>query len=112
MSDGRLPAELWIMAHVRRCMAEAVPVYVARRGDAGGGAVLLKINQREAGCRVLTQTRDAAGGSAWFGAFDNRPVAESEADAYIDRATARDPDLWVVEIEHRDGWHPFPGPTL
>jgi hypothetical protein len=20
-----------------------------------------------------------------------------------------DPDVWVIEIEHRDGWHPFEG---
>ncbi len=35
-----------------------------------------------------------------------------EADAYVARAVDRDPDLWVIEIEHREGWHPFDGRVL
>ncbi len=107
-----MPAELWVMAHVRRCIADAVPVYVARRGDAQSGSVLLKIDRGSAGCRVLVQTRDAGGGLAWLKAFDSDSVPEHAANGWIDRATARDPDLWVIEIEHRDGWHPFAGRTL
>jgi len=112
MSDDRLPTELWVMAHVRRCVADAVPVYVVRKGDPHGGTVMLKLNRRDAGCRVLSQTRDADGNRAWLGAFDGEAIAESEADAYIARALARDPDLWVIEIEHPEGWHPFDGKVL
>lgn len=111
VSEG-LTAELWIAAHLRRCAAEAVPATVARRGDAHAGAVLLKLWLGGARCRVLAQTRDAVGRPAWLAAFAGETVAEPDADAYIERAVARDPDLWVVEIEHADGWHPFDGRVL
>lgn len=112
MADDRLPTDLWVMAQVRRCNAEAVPAVVVRRGEAKGGTLLLKLNQLEDGCRVLTQARDLDGRLAWLAAFKGELVPEAEADAYIGRAVARDPDLWVVEIEHRDGWHPFEGKVL
>lgn len=112
MADDRLPTDVWVMAQVRRCNAEAVPAMVVRKGEAKGGIVVLKINQLDQGCRVLSQTRDFDGNLAWLAAFKGELVAESEADDYIGRAVARDPDLWVIEIEHRDGWHPFEGKVL
>ena len=52
---------------------------------------------------------DLDGKLGWLGAFDGRLVPEAEAVAYIARAVARDPDLWVVEVEDREGRHPFEG---
>lgn len=112
MDDDRLPTELFVTAHLRQMSAAGVPCVVARRGDPHGGMLVIKINQLEAGCRVLSQTRDLDGSLAWMAAFDGAPVPEEEADAYIARATGRDPDLWVVEIESRDGSHPFEGKLL
>ena len=112
MSDARLKADIWIMAHVRRCSAEGVPATVVQKGDERGGVLLLKLNWLELGCRVLSQTTDMDGNRAWMAAFDGKLVPEKEADDYISRAMGRDPDLWVVEIEHRDGWHPFEGEEI
>ncbi|MEZ5668507.1 MAG: DUF1491 family protein [Alphaproteobacteria bacterium] len=109
MHDDRLPTELWVMAHVRRCNAAGVPAMVVRRGDAGRGTVILKINQLEHGCRILSQTRDLDGTMGWLAALKGALVPEAEADAYVARAVDRDPDLWVIEVEHREGWHPFEG---
>ena len=110
--DGRLPAELWIKAHIRRCMAEGIAATVVHRGEKNSGILILKINQLDQGVRVLSQTRDMEGAIAWMPALKGDAVPESEADAYIERAVKRDPDVWVVEIETRDGTHPFEGKVL
>ncbi len=109
MADGRIPTELWIKAHLRRLTAAAVPAVVARRGDPHGGMVILKVNRLDLGCRVLAQTRDLDGVLCWLAALDGNLVTEPEADEYIARQTARDPDLWVIEIETREGVHGFEG---
>lgn len=112
MSEGRLRTDVWVKAHLRRCLIDGVPATLVRRGDATGGLVILKLNQLDQGCRVLSQSRDLDGRLAWLPALKGELVAEPEADAYIARAVERDPDLWVVEIEHREGWHPFEGKLL
>jgi len=107
LTDDRIPTEVWVMAHIRRCSVEGMPAVVVRRGEAKGGSVLLKLFQPDAGCRVLSQMRDLDGRLDWYPAHKEDFIAEAEADAYIARAVARDPDLWVVEVETRDGRHPF-----
>jgi hypothetical protein len=109
LSDDRLRTEIWVMAHIRRCSGDGIPATVVRRGDANGGTVVVKLNQLDQGCRVLSQSRDIDGTMGWLGAFDGALVSEAEADAYIGRAVMRDPDIWVVEIEDRNGRHPFEG---
>jgi len=111
-TDDRIPTAIWVMAHLRRCSAAGIPATLVRRGDASGGSVLLKLNQLDLGCRVLTRTRDLEGRPAWLAALNGHLVPEAEADAYIGRAVQRDPDLWVVEVEDRDGEHPFEGKML
>jgi len=110
--DDRLPAELWIKAHIRRCIADGIPAVVVHRGEKNSGTLILKVNQVGQGVKVLNQTRDMAGAIAWMPALGGALVSEADADAYVERAVKRDPDVWVVEIESRDGWHPFEGKML
>jgi hypothetical protein len=110
--DDRIPTELWVRAHLRRCIVDAIPAVIARKGSPYGGMVILKLNQLDLGCRVLTQTRDMEGRQGWLAAKENALMPEADADAYIARAVKRDPDLWVIEIEDRAGRHPFEGKIL
>lgn len=112
MEDARLPSDLWIRAHLRRCNADGVPAFVVHKGEKMGGTLMLKLNQLDRGCRVLSQVRDLDGALGWLQAFKGAHVSEAEADDYLARAVARDPDLWVIEIEGREGWHPFEGKVL
>ena len=109
---ARLNADLYIKAHLAQCSQRGVGAYVVHKGDARGGTLLLKINMFKAGCRVLRQTSDMDGNTVWEGAFDGDTVEEQEADAYIQRQIGYDEDLWVIEIESPDGWHPFEGGVL
>jgi hypothetical protein len=112
MSTDRLPTELWVQAHLRQLGQQAISTYVVRKGDPRAGLLILKLNLGPSGCRVLSQSRDLDGALAWLPAKGGEILAEAEADAYIARAVQRDPDLWVVEIENREGRHPFEGKVL
>jgi hypothetical protein len=97
--EARLKTGLWLKALIRRCDLAAIGIAVIARGDPDSGAVLLKFNGRDAGCRVLAQARRPDGALAWISATGTAAVAEAEADAYIARQRRYDPDLWAVEIE-------------
>lgn len=99
--EARIPVHLWVEAEIRRLSAEGFGVYVAARGDKTGGIVMQKISNLQGQCRLLIQQRDLDGKLGWADALGAEFVEETQADAYIARATGRDPDLWVVEIEDR-----------
>jgi hypothetical protein len=102
-----LTTALWVAAQIRLCDRVARPALVVRRGDADAGAVLLKVNRFAKGCVVFVQATTMEGESGWMRGTGPVPVAEPEADAYIERQVGRDSDIWVVEIEDREGtWQP------
>ena len=110
--DDRLPTHLLVSGHIRQLNNDGIPAMVLQKGEKMSGTVMLKLNMFENGCRVLSQMRDLDGHMVWLAAFKGDAVEEQEADAYIQRATSRDPDLWVIEIEDRQGRNPFEGRLL
>jgi hypothetical protein len=97
--EPRLKSKMWIQSLIRRCDLAAISAAVVARGDDDAGAILLKFNSRDNGCSVLTQARGPDGELVWMRATGPAPVAEADAESYIERQRRRDPDLWVIEIE-------------
>ena len=82
--------------------------YVHQEGNHASGLILLKISNLEGRCKFLTQQRDFETDElVWVPALAEEMVDEAEADAYIQRAISRDPDLWVIEIEDKEMDNPF-----
>jgi hypothetical protein len=99
-------------AKLRECDNLAVPAVVRHKGERQSGTIVLKLDLLDGNCKVLTQARDLDGNLAWMSAFREGVVSNAEGEGYIERSIKRDPDAWVIEIEHRDGWHPFEGKEL
>ena len=99
----RLKAEIWVKALIRRCETAGAAAMVVRRGDATAGVVLVKVNRLDGRATVYAPARDGEGALFWMARPTPEPAPEADADAYIEKQRGRDPDLWVVEIEDREG---------
>jgi hypothetical protein len=66
--------------------------------------VLVKtVNRRDGVCLIYAEAFRGDGERVWM-----NPTAsheEPDLDRYIERALRVDPDLWVVEIEDKEGRH-------
>ncbi len=99
-----LSTDIWVAALIRRAEMGGAFATVARKGDPRAGAVLVKVLDRTTGgARLYAEALQADGERVWM-----RPAsagAEADLDAYAERAARVDPDLWVVEIEDKQGRH-------
>lgn len=107
MSEANLKSKIWVQALIRQCELNGAIAMIVAKGDPDAGAVLVKINTLGRGCMVLSQVRTGGGEKAWMRATGDDLVPEADADAYIARQRGYDEDLWVVEIEDREGRHPL-----
>ena len=104
----RLKASLWVSAYVRRLGAIPVSAMVTRRGDADAGAIFIKINRLNGSASVLRPALamlDDSGERQWTHALKEETAEESAADAYLARQAEFDTDMWVIEVEDRQGRH-------
>jgi hypothetical protein len=109
MSGPRLTAEFWVQAYLTRLRLADIPAFVTARGDATAGAVVVKLNTLDGAARAFARSYDASGTRVW------RPLAEGpepEVEAAVGRQRRFDPDLWVIEVEDRQGRHLLDQPGL
>jgi hypothetical protein len=104
-AEPRLKAEIRVKAFIRRCAASGVPALVVRRGDETAGAIVIRVNRLDGFSVVYVQTRRGDGAAIWTPGTGPEPVPDAAAEAYLARALRVDPDLWIVEVEDREGRH-------
>ena len=98
----RLKSGIFVRALIRRAEVAGAQAYVVRKGSEEAGAIFLKVSRLDGTCTVLNQARDGEGELVWA-----RPLGETcddaRASAYFERQIKFDPDLWILEIEDREG---------
>jgi hypothetical protein len=97
----RLTAEFWVRAYLTRLRLAGIVHYVAAKGDPQAGAVVVKLATLDGRARAFERTFDLMSGDRVWIVLAEGP--EVDVDAALARARARDPDLWVIEIEDRAG---------
>jgi hypothetical protein len=99
---ARLKAGIYVKALIRRAEVAGASAYVVRRGAEEAGALFLKLARLDGTCTVLNQARRGEGELVWM-----KPLGETSDDAaaakYFEKQVRFDPDLWIVEIEDREG---------
>lgn len=111
----RIKAEIWVMAYLRRCSSNGAPAVIARRGQSDGGAIFIKINLLDGDIILYGPAPaglDASSGDRfWTLCLGEGAVNEADADSYLLRQGEFDPDIWIIEVEDREGRH-FLGDAL
>jgi hypothetical protein len=98
---ARLASGLWVSAYLRRLDMAGIPAFVTARGDEGAGAVLVKLALMDGTARLYERGFDLeSGAQVWRLRAE---AAERDIDAALARDRARDRDLWVIEVEDRQG---------
>lgn len=106
MFEERLPTHVWADALVRRALAAGAAAFILQRGDASRGDILVKVSKLNGEASLFGPTMDMDG-SRIFMNYEEQGVGPEEAsvDAYLKRARERDRDLWVIEVEDKEGRH-------
>lgn len=105
---SRLRSDFWVSAYLRRCSIGGLDAVLRRRGAAEAGAIFVKVDH-------LDGTASLYGPAPQALVFDHgvdrlfAPVLERVAPLDIEERVKRearfDPDLWLVEVDSREGRH-------
>lgn len=99
--SARLAAGIWVSAYLLRLRLADIAAYVTAKGDAVSGAVVVKVATLDGRAVSFQRSFDLAAGARRWVLLAEGP--EAEVDAALGRARGRDPDLWVIELEDRQG---------
>jgi hypothetical protein len=101
-----LKSAIWVASWLRRCQVAGAFAALRRRGQEDAGAIFLKVDR-------LDGTSDLYGPAAQAMFDSDTPdrgferlmdcVASGDVEARLAREQRFDPDIWIAEVEDRQG---------
>jgi hypothetical protein len=104
----RLRADIWVAAYIRRCEIEGAFAVLRRRGAAEAGAIFVKIDRLDGrtalyGPAPQSEVAERGVERLWRRAHREEWIEPAEVEKRLRREIDFDPDLWIVEVEDRNG---------
>ncbi len=101
-----LKSSIWVSAFLRRAMANGLFGAVVRKGAEEAGAVYVIVSHLDGTCHLFGPSpgasHDERGDRRWI--IETAPPATTDdALALLERRIRSDPDIWIVEVEDRNG---------
>jgi len=100
---GGLVTSFWVQAYLTRLRIRDIQGFVVAHGDDDAGAVLVKLNTLNGQAVALQRGFDVMSGARQW--VELIAGDEADVDAAITRQCGFDADLWVIEVEDRQGRH-------
>jgi len=107
----RLKSAIWVAAYVRRSHLEGAFAVVRRRGAEEAGAIFIKVSRLDGTAALYAPAPQSAfedsqpGDRLFVPVLPDTYGAEAEVEARLAREMKFDPDVWIVEVEDRQGRH-------
>ena len=97
----RLTSDMWVSAYLTRLRLADIPAFVTAKGDATAGAVIVKLNTLNGQAKAFQRTYDLLSDRRMWDTLAEG--SEADVDAALHKQRGFDPDLWVIEVEDREG---------
>lgn len=107
---ARLTTDVWVSAYLTRLRLMDIPAFVTSKGDKTAGAVLVKLNTLDGQACAYQRSFDLMTGERAWVELASGP--EADVDASVSKQAGFDPDLWVIEVEDKQGRHLLDDPSL
>lgn len=98
--------KLWVEALMRRASTHGAFSTIERVGDEMRGDVILKTRKPNGEVSLLGRAFTGSEEVAFQNLTPKNPVlTDLEAENYLKKRISYDPDIWIVEIEDKEGRH-------
>ena len=98
---NRLTSSFWVQAYIKKLNLLGVPAFVVSHGDDTAGAIIVKVNKLNGDAVLFERSFSLDKNLNQWSKFESGD--EKELDKLLFRQLSRDRDLWIVEIESREG---------
>lgn len=107
----RLKSAIWVAAYLRRCRVEGAFALLRRRGAEEAGAIFVKVNRLDGRADLFGPAPQSAfdhahpSDRAFMPMLKQQPAPDADVEQVLSRQLRFDSDIWIVEVEDRNGRH-------